>query len=59
MLNVGDTFTTRKSLETVTVIEAPVSRNNGWASVKVLGADGAERYTMIPDEGYPTLQPQE
>ena len=55
MLNIGDTFTTRKSKDTVTVIEQPVSRSNGWASVKVLTEDGTERYTMIPDEGYPTL----
>ena len=48
MINAGDTFVTRKSGETVTALEAPEPRGNGWASVLVKTADGRERYTTIP-----------
>lgn len=47
MINAGDTFVTRKSGETVTALEAPEPRGNGWASVLVKTADGRERYTTI------------
>lgn len=47
-IKAGDTFVTRKSNETVTALENPEPRGNGWASVLVKTADGSERYTTIP-----------
>jgi len=46
MINVGDTFTTRVSLEKVTALEVE-DRGNGLASVRVQCADGTERWTSV------------
>ena len=46
MLNVGDTFVTSKSGETVKALEIE-DRGNGLASVRVQRADGSERWTSV------------
>lgn len=47
MIKAGDTFTTARSLETVTALADPEPRGNGYASVLVKTADGRERYTTV------------
>jgi len=48
MINVGDTFVTAGSFEKVTALEVN-DRGNGIASVRVLRADGSERWTSVKE----------